>query len=153
MISDMLLLASSLAESGIGPGRPKGVELRRAVSTAYYALFHSLARLCAAELVGWSKPWDVVTPVYRSLDHRRARDVLNDFRKFAPGSALASVSLAFSQLQDARHEADYDPRPFQFKRSGAIDLIDTARQAVVLLDQLSPEARLTLAVRLIARSR
>ena len=153
MIADLLELATTLAERGAGPGRPKSVELRRAVSTVYYALFHALARLCAVKLVGWSKPWSVISPIYRSIDHRRTRDVLNDFRKSEPGSILAVVSLTFSQLQDARHEADYNPAPFRFKRSGTIDLIDTARQAIALLDGLPAEARLALAVRLIARTR
>lgn len=153
MIADLLELATTLADRGSGSGRPKAVDLRRAVSTVYYPLFHSLARLCAVELVGLSKPWSVVTPIYRSIDHRRrTREVLNDLRKVEPGSIFAVVALTFSQLEDARHEADYNPAPFRFKRSGTVDLINTARQAIALLDSLPREARLMLAVRFIARS-
>ena len=36
------------------PGRPRNTDLRRAVSTAYYALFHCLARSCADTLIGKS---------------------------------------------------------------------------------------------------
>lgn len=67
MVDDLLDLAEHLAQ--LEPTRPKQASLRRAVSTAYYALFHALAGLCADELIGWDKPWSVFTPIYRSLDH------------------------------------------------------------------------------------
>jgi hypothetical protein len=40
---ELLDLADRLAGRGSGPGRPRMIELRRAVSSAYYALFHELA--------------------------------------------------------------------------------------------------------------
>ena len=48
---DLLTLAVELA-SGSSRGRPGQVELRRAVSSVYYALFHALANSCADLLVG-----------------------------------------------------------------------------------------------------
>jgi hypothetical protein len=56
-------------------GRPRETNLRRAVSTIYYALFHCLAACCADTLVGGpssnrSKPaW---RQAYRALQHRQA---------------------------------------------------------------------------------
>lgn len=38
------------------PGAPRQVNLRRAVSTVYCALFHWLARCAADSLVGWVRP-------------------------------------------------------------------------------------------------
>ena len=42
---DLLRIAEELARGAIGGGRgrPRQAELRRAISAAYYALFHTLA--------------------------------------------------------------------------------------------------------------
>ncbi|MGA8172582.1 MAG: hypothetical protein WB816_17365 [Methylocystis sp.] len=66
MIDDLLALADDLAQRD--SGRPKQASLRRAVATAYYAVFHALAKMRADRLIGFSKPWDVYTPIYRSID-------------------------------------------------------------------------------------
>ena len=54
---DLILIAQELATGvvGCGKGRPREAELRRTVSTAYYALFHTLARSGADLLVGGIK--------------------------------------------------------------------------------------------------
>ena len=75
---DLLLIAHQLASGVVGNrrGRPRQAELRRAVSTAYYALFHTLAR-CGADLVAGStkqhrsqRAW---RQAYRALDHGETR--------------------------------------------------------------------------------
>ena len=48
---ELIELAYLLAGHGAGPGRPRTVRLRRAISSAYYALFH--------ELVDWAT-WKAV---------------------------------------------------------------------------------------------
>lgn len=152
MISELFDVASQLAWAG---GEPSGspVQLRRATSTAYYALFHAVARLCADQLVGLEKGWPLATPIYRSLEHRRARDTLTAMRKERPSSAITIVALAFATLQDARHEADYDPQPFRLTRRDVFDLIAAAQEAARLLDTMSADEKLATAVRLIARPR
>lgn len=151
-MNDLLDLATELTTSG--GGRPRSAALRRATSTAYYAVFHALARLCAAELVGWGKPWAVVTPIYRSLEHRRAGKVLDELRRLHPRNpSLNVIAITFLQLQKARHDADYDPGPFQFNRNATRELISEARTAVDLIAKLSADDRLMLAVRLIATTR
>ena len=47
---DLIDAARTLAESG--RGRPTQARLRRAVSTGYYALFHTLAASAANLLIG-----------------------------------------------------------------------------------------------------
>ncbi len=47
---DLLALALKTFELDSGPGRPKQANLRRAVSTAYYALFHLLVHDATASL-------------------------------------------------------------------------------------------------------
>lgn len=151
MTDDLLALADFLARRD--PGRPKQVLLRKAVSAAYYALFHALAQLCADELVG-RKPWNVFTPVYRSLDHGSAKRLFERSRAAKSfGPVVIRIGHIFNVLQEHRHDADYNPEPFPFKRQDTLILIDQAREAIDALSQLSRDARLLLAVHLIARPR
>jgi hypothetical protein len=152
MIQDDLLdIAADLARRQQS-GRRRQASLRRAISTAYYALFHALAYLCANRLVGWSKSWEVVTPIYRTLDHGRAKDA---FKRISDqhGSHIAIIGQTFILLQDRRHTADYDPSPFPFGRSETLDLIEQVRQAMARISVLTDDERLLVATRLIARTR
>lgn len=45
----LIRLASELAGEGAGQGQPRNTNLRRAASTAYYALFHAIGTAVAAE--------------------------------------------------------------------------------------------------------
>ncbi len=102
-------------------GRPRQVDLRRAVSAAYYAVFHFVATAAANEVV---RAADRATKryalVYRSLDHRRLREICEEARKqtlplryaeFAPpggfGRNIQAFSIATIDLQKGRHAADY----------------------------------------------
>lgn len=144
MHDDLLDISIKLAR--LDPGRPRQASLRRAVSTAYYAVFHALAYCCANELVGWQKPWEFFSPVYRSLDHARAKAVLSGWAR-KPGSGIGLIGQTFVELQERRHIADYDPEP-RFGRAETIDLIDQARTAVARIGSLSPDNRLRLATQL-----
>jgi hypothetical protein len=91
--------------------------LRRAVSTAYYALFHAICDVCNQELVGERNYWDFITPIYRSPGHQSARaffDRCRSARYF--GVAIAEIGEVFVDLQDKRHDADYNPEPFRVMR-------------------------------------
>jgi uncharacterized protein (UPF0332 family) len=85
--------------------------LRRAVSTAYYALFH----LLTAEFVANWKTQRQRAILGRALQHGAMKQASNLVRGQAypnsdPGSAskLKSVAKAFADLQQHRHVADYD---------------------------------------------
>jgi len=151
MHDDLLDLATDLAHRE-QTGRPRQASLRRAISTAYYALFHDLAYLCADELVGWRESWDVFAPIYRTLDHGRAKDV---FKRISGryGGNIAIIGSVFILLQERRHTADYDPTSFPFGRSETIELIEQARQAMARMKMLSDDERLLIATQLIARTR
>ena len=107
--SNLIATAFSLADTG-RRGRPRQTDLRRAVSTAYYALFHCLAASCADLLVGGSgadrsKPaWE---QTYRALEHgiARQRCRAGTIRKFPP--AIREFARVFLDLQGKRHQADY----------------------------------------------
>ena len=59
-----------------GGGAPRQADLRRAISNAYYAVFHAVVTQAADELVGKTNR---TTPryalVYRSIDHSSLRKV------------------------------------------------------------------------------
>ena len=90
---------------------PKQASLRRAVSTAYYALFH----LLIDEAVG---NWSVARHrgrLARTFDHGSMRRVCDDHVKsfYSAGKPasqllLKEVAETFSELQLKRHTADYD---------------------------------------------
>jgi hypothetical protein len=142
--------------------QPNSAALRRAVSTAYYALFQAFCENCAEQLVGWGKPWEVLTPTYRATDHGRAIQTLKDpvLASIANSSAIA---VAFNEWQAARHWADYNPEPrpkydarknaSPFTRRDAERLIGAAEEAIGFLNQLNEDERLRFATRLVAQNR
>jgi hypothetical protein len=149
---DLRDLADHLARREAG--RPKQVSLRRAISTAYYGVFHALALLCAESLVGWSKPWEAFTPIYRSLDHSHAKRLFERHRDGTLfGEEVAKIGQIFISLQEARHTADYHPQPLSLSRGETLELIDQARQAVQTIRTIPADKGVLLAVHLIARQR
>lgn len=90
---------------------PTNEHIRRAVSNAYYAMFHALATNNADVLIG-SPRNDLTTAawirVYRGLDHNRARRELENHRDDLSIEAENFASV-FTVLQKRRHSADYDP--------------------------------------------
>ena len=143
------------ARASLGGGRGvRLVFLRRAVSDAYYALFHALATLCADSLVGVSKrDSDAWRRVYRGIEHGRAKDEFNrnDIRRIHRD--IGRIAEAFVQLQEARHAADYDPTTILTRRSDAEALIGAAETAIADIDALPPDIALELAACLIVRRR
>ena len=112
--------------------RPRQVDMNRAVSTAYYALFHTLARLCADAVVGTSetrsdKAW---LQTYRALAHGFAKNACAKAgsKRFPP--EIVRFASAFFELQELRHDADYDPSRM-FKRSDVISMIARAEEAII----------------------
>ena len=130
--SDLLRTAYALL-SPAKSGRPTQASLRRATSSAYYALFHCLARECADLLIGGSgsdrsdAAWRVV---YRALEHGPAKTKCRKremTRKFP--EEVRSFANAFAELQEKRHSVDYDPF-VQFTKSDASTDIATVELAI-----------------------
>ena len=64
------------------PGFSRQADLRRAISNAYYALFHFVMRAVADEFVGARQRRSArYALVYRSIDHRALRDLSVEARK------------------------------------------------------------------------
>lgn len=131
-------------------GRPKQADLRRAVSTAYYAMFHFALRDGADHLVGSSpakrnsKAWAMVYRAYRHNEMaRRCGQVGNpptpltgaDF-----GREVRRFAAEFKTLQNERHRADYDPT-VKLTLSTVQGRIGAARRAIRLLTKAPAEER------------
>ena len=128
--------------------------LRRAVSTAYHAVFHALSFICADGLVRWSRT-DLVRKAYRSLGHAVARHRLAAIGAQAgQRQSVKRISAAFGNLQKNRLDADYESPRSLFSRGDAKALINQPREAMDLLAALSLDERRALAVELLlVRSR
>jgi hypothetical protein len=133
--------ADNLAGVAVG-GRPRGADLRRAISSAYYALFHFTMRAVADSVVPISKRSTLqYARVYRAVDHKTLRDVCkgitNPTSKYTAhsptksgfGSDICAFATAVFELQEKRHLADYDPL-FPVTKSDALLTISTARTAI-----------------------
>jgi hypothetical protein len=104
-------------------GAPRQVDLRRAVSNAYYALFHAVCVAAADQFVGKTRQADPIYGlVYRSIEHRSLRQLCEDvgkptlpakYQPYLSGRALGVgielFALVVVDLQAKRHAADYDP--------------------------------------------
>jgi uncharacterized protein (UPF0332 family) len=129
LAEDLLEQANHLARRE--KGKPKQASLRRAVSTAYYAVFH----LLVAEAVGNWKRSDQRAKLARAFEHGRMKQASIKTRsaKFDGESALAvaglkTVANAFIRLQEFRHEADYDDS-LRLARTDAVSWIALASDA------------------------
>lgn len=153
LVAAQLELAERLIDIS---GRPmlRQAALRRAVSGAYYAIFHAFCAVCADELVGWTRT-GTLDPIYRTLDHRTVRKRLMSAKaaSIAP-SSIPRIAASFAHLQDQRHAADYEPPKFLFSPRQVRVLVDEARDAIHLIEALpAKDERLRLAIFLIAHDR
>lgn len=154
---DLLALSREVLDLAPGPGRPRQALLRRAVSTAYYALFHLLIDE-ATRRIGLSG--DGVKAhrraIARSFKHAEMKRAS---RAFSSGNLhealgnvvipadLQAVATAFVELQEDRHQADYDVNR-QFRKTEAVIRVEQAEEAFKAWDRVrdQSEARLYLAL-------
>ena len=136
---DLLRQARHLATKE--PRRPSQASLRRGVSAAYYALFHLLVDEAVQRMIAASRH-SLRDCLRRAFAHGTMNTVAQMFAKnsvspkLSPGLSghplqpkLIKVAEAFVDLQQARHDADYDMSQ-RFLRRDVLHLIDQANQAV-----------------------
>ena len=108
-------------------------DLRRATSTAYYALFHCLAQGCADLLVGGpSSARDLAawTQTYRALQHTTARQRCNNLARMLHFPIpIQNFGAVFVRMQIQRHDADYNPDS-EFTKQDVIQNINEAENAI-----------------------
>lgn len=145
--ADLIRIARYLASTGtgVGIGRPSRADLRRAVSTTYYALFHALAECCANTLIGATprnRSQQAWRQTYRALDHRHAKEQCSRLEINRFPQEIQAFATSFADLQNQRHTADYDPYPNQsstfFYRHDVLKLITEAEQAISSLNSATP---------------
>jgi uncharacterized protein (UPF0332 family) len=117
-------------------GRPTQGDLRRSISSAYYALFHRLIADGTSLAVGATEP-DALGRAFGHTDMKKACQIV--LKSPLPPQVtpllgntvpqeLQNVAEVFIELQDLRHEADYNRRA-QFDKSDAREAIVSAEAA------------------------
>lgn len=150
---DLLQQADDLAR--LDPTRPKQANLRRAVSSAYYALFHLLtgeaAGLYATEVGRAAR-------IRRTHNHGDMKKVSTQFLgsklpkaiqpqgSYTTPDDLKVVADAFVRLQQVRYEADYDLAR-TVTRNETLDIVRQTRGAFDAWERVrkTDDARLYLA--------
>ena len=120
---DLIKTARELTVSG--NNKPRQANLLRATSTAYYALFHTLAKCCADLLIGGSgsqRSPEAWRQVYRALEHGVAKNACDSklITKFP--NEIQDFANAFITMQAKRHKADYDPTEKTYKSLVSLDI-------------------------------
>lgn len=146
---DHLLDQATRLTASSGKGTPRQADLRRAISTAYYAVFHEILAGAADSFAGRANRQ---TPnyalIYRSIEHKSLRAVCETLKRAKPPQKLpdrysryspsggfgeiVAVATAIAELNEKRQEADYDPL-YRSSLSDALAAIATARDALALL--------------------
>jgi uncharacterized protein (UPF0332 family) len=149
--ADLLAAARRLASAG--KGRPAQPYLKRAVSTAYYALFEALARECADSFLGTgARARPAWAQVHRALDHGFARNACSQAENLGFPTGLLVFADTFIELQQQRYKADYDPTA-RFSREETIDIVNRAEAAIRSLRSATRDERRYFAVLVLLRRR
>ena len=157
--TNLLRAAQASAQGAVnaGIGRPLQEELKRAVSTAYYALFLHLCETTANLMVGTLRPdsgqREAWQRMYRLLQHgatlNKCRN-LTEVEKFPAGIRDFANQLAIAQGD--RHDADYDPLS-KYSREQVLDIIAEAHRVISLFDAAPRQERLHFIAYLLASDR
>ena len=135
MHENLLRQARRLAR--FDPKRPDQANLRRAVSSAYYALFHFLCDRSCRAVIGTQHDQRRFRQVLaRAFVHGTMKDACKSFKggtlpgeitkRLPPGTKVPvevqDIADTFFELQDRRHVADYDLTQ-AFSRSDVLSLV------------------------------
>ena len=157
--TNLLRAAQAQAQGAVntGAGRPIQEELKRAVSTAYYALFLHLCDSTANLMVGtlqldpgrraaWQR-------MYRILQHGATRNKCENRREVRQfSSGIREFAETLLKAQDARHDADYDPFS-KYTREQVLDIIAEAYRVISVFDAAPRNERLHFIAYLLASDR
>ena len=161
-----LLAAVRLLSDPNGPASPTDAQLRRAVSTACYTLFHTVLRAAAGRFMGpGHEQSPAYTILYRSFDHGEMRRVCEAIKgstlnrryqdalgRTGLGIGIREFAASFPVLQEARHIADYDPR-LKLVVSDVTTMIREAERAIEAFHAAPPAERTDVLALLTVRAR
>jgi uncharacterized protein (UPF0332 family) len=163
--SELLSVARFLlAEGATSP--PTQAQLHRAVSTAYYAVFHKILSAAAERFAGpRHEHTGAYAMLYRSFDHMHMRTMCNELRlpvlrnriktplrRDAVSQDARDFASGFSGLQQARHLADYDPT-VELNSSYVSSQIDAAEYTIDAFDRIGPDEQADVLALLMVRTR
>jgi len=136
---ELLALARELVDRN--PGAPIAGDLRRGVSSAYYAVFHVLIHEATNCLIAVAS---LRGRVGRAFDHGVMKRVCQTYADLLPDAGgrlvlagqiipagIKNIATDFIALQEARHQADYD---FSAVITQVQAQTDVTRAQVVFLD-------------------
>ena len=149
--NDLMEVARTLAESDDARSIQAG--LRRAVSTAYYAMFHCLAEAAADLFIGSARSpaWH---RTYRALEHGRARSACQQAQTMPEFPAeIRDFAEAFVIMQVERQKADYALDAHIYERSNVQDQVASAGLAIRQFGQAAVDARRGFAAHVLFRQR
>ena len=152
---DLIATARRLVGRG-RKGQPRQSDLKRALSTAYYAMFHALCRNSADSFVGGTitnRSQSAWTQAYRAVEHGFAKNQCRNslvMDKFPID--IQGFADAFTTLQETRHMADYDPT-LKLTRSYVLTEIDTSEVAIKKLQKSNIKDRRSFAVWTVMKKR
>lgn len=125
-------------------GRPRNALLRRAVSSAYYALFHEISRQAAQQMLP-NAPSAAQYALARAFSHAqislpcawiaqreskqppmRLQPVVDALR----GTAIVPIAEAVYDLRKAREDADYNHLHKDIAKATVVATIDDAETAI-----------------------
>ncbi|MCY4184248.1 MAG: hypothetical protein OXC82_02555 [Rhodobacteraceae bacterium] len=150
------LISTARRLVGKGRGKPRQADLKRALSTTYYALFHALCRNCADCFVGRTsgsrdeKAWE---QAYRAVEHGFVRNQFrNKLIRDSFPEEIQDLASIFVELQRKRHQADYVPS-YRLTRSEVLIEIDASEMAIKKLRQASMKDLRSLAIWTVMKKR
>lgn len=110
------LAVARLLSNASGPDPLSNAQMRRAVSTAYYALFHKVLRAAAERFMGpGQENASEFSLLYRSFDHHQMRNTCESLRvstlKESRKRHLGRTIQQHSPLQDGSSRPRISPGP------------------------------------------
>ena len=130
--------------------------LKRAVSTAYYAMFHTVCANAAELLPGAaSQPATAAAwlQAYRGPEHNHVRNQCRNAGMMAPfPPEIKSFAQTIVRVQTRRNQADYNPLS-NFRRVEVSQIIDDAEFAIDQLSSAPADIRRAFAIAILLRNR
>jgi len=117
-------------------------------------VFHAFARNSADTLigVGANRADQAWNQTYRALEHGTAKNACGQLRTLGFPPSLCACGDIFVQLQQERHDADYNP-DHRVSRADALAAIALAESAINHLSESTRKDRTAFAVPLLLKRR
>jgi uncharacterized protein (UPF0332 family) len=121
--------------------KPTDAAIRRSISTAYYALFHRLIEAATGRLVTDASQQTALARTFAHTTMKRVCESVRDAKLSFLGSTvpdeLKQLATTFVELQEQRHDADYN-RARTFTKAEAREFVKRVERAFGFWDIVQP---------------